>query len=253
MENFLNLRKLTAGEPYALYRKAIWVYLFLLIFEGALRKWVLPQLATPLLLVRDPIVIWLYFVALQKGWLRNTYVQLMCFVSSVSLIITLIAGHQNLIVGLFGWRIYFFHFPMIFIMAKLLSRRDILKMGKFLLYMSIPMTILIVMQFYAPQSAWVNMGVGGEGTAGFQGAMGYMRPPGTFSFTAGYVCYQGIVGCFLLYYLVENNSLAKNLQIPRRTLFIMLACYIVAIPTSISRTNLFQTIVFVVLSFFKYG
>ena len=249
MENFLNLRKLTAGEPYALYRKAIWVYLFLLIFEGALRKWVLPQLATPLLLVRDPIVIWLYFVTLQKGWLRNTYVQLMCFVSSVSLIITLIAGHQNLIVGLFGWRIYFFHFPMIFIMAKLLSRRDILKMGKFLLYMSIPMTILIVMQFYAPQSAWVNMGVGGEGTAGFQGAMGYMRPPGTFSFTAGYVCYQGIVGCFLLYYLVENNSLEKDLQIPRHTLFVMLACYIVAIPTSISRTNLFQTIVFVVFLF----
>ncbi len=244
MENFLNLRRLTEGEPYALYRKAIWVYLFLLIFEGALRKWVLPQLATPLLLVRDPIVIWLYFVALQKGWLRNTYVQLICFVSSVSLIITLIAGHQNLIVGLFGWRIYFFHFPMMFIMAKLLSRRDILKMGEFLLYMSIPMTILIVMQFYAPQSAWVNMGVGGEGTAGFQGAMGYMRPPGTFSFTAGYVCYQGIVGCFLLYYLVENNSLAKDLQIPRRTLFIMLACYIVAIPTSISRTNLFQTIIF---------
>ena len=122
MENFLNLRRLTEGEPYALYRKAIWVYLFLLIFEGALRKWVLPQLATPLLLVRDPIVIWLYFVALQKGWLRNTYVQLICFVSSVSLIITLIAGHQNLIVGLFGWRIYFFHFPMMFIMAKLLSR-----------------------------------------------------------------------------------------------------------------------------------
>lgn len=72
MENYLNLKKLTAGEPYAKYRMAIWIYLFLLIFEGAIRKWVLPQLATPLLLVRDPIVIWLYCIAMQKGWLKNT-------------------------------------------------------------------------------------------------------------------------------------------------------------------------------------
>ena len=39
MENYLNLKKLTAGEPYAKYRMALWIYLFLLIFEGALRKW----------------------------------------------------------------------------------------------------------------------------------------------------------------------------------------------------------------------
>lgn len=71
MENYLNLKKLTAGEPYAKYRMAIWIYLFLLIFEGAIRKWVLPQLATPLLLVRDPIVIWLYCIAMQKGGLKT--------------------------------------------------------------------------------------------------------------------------------------------------------------------------------------
>lgn len=148
MENYLNLKKLTAGEPYAKYRMAIWIYLFLLIFEGAIRKWVLPQLATPLLLVRDPIVIWLYCIAMQKGWLKNTYVKVMCFVSSISLILTLVAGHHNLFVAFFGWRIYFFHFPMIFIMAKLLSRNDLLKMGRFILYVSIPMTILIIMQFH---------------------------------------------------------------------------------------------------------
>lgn len=249
MENYLNLRKLTEGEPYAKYRMAIWLYLFLLIFEGAIRKWILPGLATPLLVVRDPIVIWLYCVALQKGWLENTYVKVMCFISTVSLILTLVIGHQNLLVAIFGWRIYFFHFPMIFIMAELLSRRDILKMGKFILYVSIPMTILIVLQFKSPQTAWVNMGVGGEGSAGFQGAMGYMRPPGTFSFTAGYVCYQAIVGCYLLYFLFENKLLPKELQISQLALYIMLACYLIAIPTSISRTNFFQTLVFLFFLF----
>lgn len=249
MENYLNLKKLTAGEPYAKYRMAIWIYLFLLIFEGAIRKWVLPQLATPLLLVRDPIVIWLYCIAMQKGWLKNTYIKVMCFISTISLMLTLMVGHQNLFVAIFGWRIYFFHFPMIFIMAKLLSRSDILKIGRFILYVSIPMTILTVLQFRSPQSAWVNMGIGGEESAGFQGAMGYMRPPGTFSFTTGYVCYQAIVDCYLLYFLVEKKSLPKELKIPQLTLYIMLACYLIAIPTSISRTNFFQTIVFLFFLF----
>ena len=246
MENYFNLRKLTAGEPYAKYRKAVWLYLFLLIFEGALRKWFLQPLATPLLLVRDPIVIWLYFVAIQKNWLNNTYVNIMCFVSSVSLLFTLMIGHQNLMVGLFGWRIYFFHFPMIFIMGKVLSRKDVLKMGRFVLYVSVPMTVLIVMQFYSPSSAWVNMGVGGEGTAGFQGAMGYMRPPGTFSFTSGYVAYQALVGCYLFYFLMDNDKLAKEIKIPWRILYVVLACYLISIPTSISRGHFFQTIVILV-------
>lgn len=249
MENYLNLRKLTKGEPYAKYRMALWVYLFLLIFEGALRKWFLQGLATPLLLVRDPIVIWLYCVALQKGWLGNGYVRVMGFVSTLSLILSLVVGHQNLFVGLFGWRIYFFHFPMIFVMARLLSRRDVLKMGRFVLYMSIPMTMLIVLQFKSPETAWVNLGVGGEGTSGFAGALGHNRPPGTFSFTSGYVCYQAIVGCYLLYFLVENASLPKDLQISKLMLYVMLGCYLVSIPTSISRTHFFQTLVFLFFLF----
>ena len=243
MISFFDLNKLTKGEPYALYRNAIWVYLFLLIFEGALRKWFLPQLATPLLLVRDPIVVWLYCVALQKGWLKNMPVRIMCVVSTLSLIFSLLVGHHNLLVGLFGWRIYFFHFPMIFIMAKVLSKRDILKMGRFILYVSIPMTALVVMQFYSPQTAWVNMGVGGEGSAGFAGALGYSRPPGTFSFTSGYVCFQALVGGYLLYFLIDNNSLPKDLRIEKYALYMMLACYLISIPTSISRSHFFQTAV----------
>jgi hypothetical protein len=32
-----------------------WVYFWLIIFEGAIRKWLLPGLSTPLLVIRDPI------------------------------------------------------------------------------------------------------------------------------------------------------------------------------------------------------
>lgn len=249
MINYLNLNKLTAGNPYALYRKAIWVYIILLIFEGALRKWFLPSLATPLLVIRDPIAIWLTIVGIQKGWIKNGYAITMMVTASISFILTLIIGHHNLFVALFGWRIYFFHFPMIFVMGKVLTRTDLLKIGQFILWVSIPMTILIFIQFHSPQTAWVNIGVGGEGTAGFAGAMGYMRPPGTFSFTAGYVAYQALVGCYLLYYLLMNNTLPKEYQFSKIVLILLVGCYLLSIPTSISRTHFFQTAVFIIFLF----
>lgn len=249
MINYFNLNKLTAGNPYTLYRKAIWIYIILLIFEGALRKWFLPSLATPLLLVRDPIAIWLTFVGIQKGWIKSGYAITMMVIASISFILTLVIGHHNLFVALFGWRIYFFHFPMIFVMGKVLTRTDLLKIGQFILWISIPMTILIFIQFHSPQTAWVNIGVGGEGTAGFSGAMGYMRPPGTFSFTAGYVAFQALVGCYLLYYLLMNNTLPKEYQFSKIVLILLAGCYLLSIPTSISRTHFFQTGFFLVFLF----
>lgn len=233
----------------SIYKKGVWLYLFLLIFEGALRKWFLPSLATPLLIARDPIVIWLVFVGLSKGWLRNGYVVTIMIVSTLSLMLSLAVGHGNLFVGFFGWRIYFFHIPFVFVLAKLLDRNDVLLMGKFLMYISIFMTAIIVMQFYSPSTAWINIGIGGEGTSGFSGAMGYMRPSGTFSFTSGYVAFQGLIGCLLCFYLFMNDSLEKLYKLSPYLLFSALGAYIISIPMSISRTHFFQTAVFLMFVF----
>ena len=46
-------------------RRLIWLYLWLLVFEGVLRKWFLPQFSAPLLLVRDPVVLLIYLLALR--------------------------------------------------------------------------------------------------------------------------------------------------------------------------------------------
>jgi hypothetical protein len=238
------LNRFVPSGEYILYRKAIWLYLFLLIFEGALRKWFLPSLSTPLLLIRDPIVIWLVLLGIKHEWLKNRYAIIMMAAGTISFLLTLIVGHQNLSVALFGWRIYFFYFPFIFVIGKILTRDDLLKMGRFILYLSIPMTILIVVQFYSPQSAWVNRGIGGdmEG-AGFSGALGYYRPPGTFSFISGTVIFQLLVACFLFFYLLMNETLDKSQQIHPSLLWIMAGCYTISIPYSISRSHFFQTIV----------
>lgn len=234
------------------YKKAIWLYVILLLIEGALRKWFLPGLATPLLLIREPIVIVLTLIAFGRGLIKIPYILALVSLTSLSFFLSLTVGHQNLWTALYGLRIYLFHIPFIFVIAKVLDRKDVIQIGRFLLYISIPMTLLIIAQFYSPQSAWVNRGVGGdiEG-AGFGGAMGYFRPPGTFSFTAGYVIYQLLVAVFLFYYLINNRFLHRSLRIPSWVLYVILVCYFVTIPYSISRTHFFQTLI--VLAFMAIG
>ena len=65
---------------YAFIKKLIWAYFFLLLFEGALRKWFLPSLSQGLLIIRDPLVIWIYYLSYIKGLfpLNNKYL-IKCF------------------------------------------------------------------------------------------------------------------------------------------------------------------------------
>src|SRR5262245_29565441 len=56
-------------------RRLIWLYFWLLLFEGSLRKWVLPQLTNPLLIIRDPIVLLIYLLAIRaRVFPRNAWV-----------------------------------------------------------------------------------------------------------------------------------------------------------------------------------
>jgi len=46
-------------------RQLIWLYFWLLLVEGALRKWALPRFSNPLLLIRDPVMLGIYFYAIK--------------------------------------------------------------------------------------------------------------------------------------------------------------------------------------------
>lgn len=223
----------------AAIKKGIWLYFFLIIFEGALRKWFLPFLSAPLLIVRDPIAIWIIFMAWKYNIVKsNVYVSVMSFLCLFSIITALVFGHGSLPVAIYGARILLFHFPVMFIIGRLFDLNDVIKLGKILLIIAIPMAILIGLQFYSPQSAWVNRGVGGdmEG-AGFSGAMGYFRPPGTFSFTTGNVLFFSFVACYVVYFWLAQVKINKIILIGAT------AGLVAAVPLSISRTLMFSVIV----------
>ena len=174
-----------SADSLRLLKRGVWAYFLLLIFEGALRKWVLPELAAPLLVVRDPIALWLLVLAWRRGLLPATpYLTGMLLVGIVGFFTALLFGHGNLTVAVYGVRILLLHFPLSFVIGRVFDRADVERVGRAMLWIAVPMTVLIGLQFYSPQSDWVNRGVGGdvEG-AGFSGALDFFRPPGTFSFT----------------------------------------------------------------------
>lgn len=234
-------RRMSSKEKtLAQIKKGIWLYFWLLLFEGALRKWFLTPLSTPLLIVRDPVAIWLLFRAHSAGVFKvSSIVMITWVVTIVSSITALVAGHGSLAVAAYGARITLVQFPMIFLIGNVFNKQDVILLGKVFLLIAIPMTVLIGMQFYSPQSAWVNRGVGGdiEG-AGFGGAMGYFRPPATFSFATGTVAFYGLLAGYVFYFWLDSSNNVKKWLLLAAT-----GCLIASIPLSISRTLLFQVII----------
>jgi hypothetical protein len=229
----------TLSDPIWVIKHLIWLYFFLLIFEGALRKWFLPFLATPLLIVRDPVAFLILITAYRyKMFPQVFYIKIVNVIALISFVATLAVGHGNLFVAIYGARTMWLHFPMMFVMGKIFTKTDVEAMGRWLLIIAIPMAVIIALQFYSPQTAWINRGVGGDTSGGgFAGSGEFMRPPGTFSFTTGLVQFFGLVSVFVFYFFIRSEKINKVL------LYGSAFAMLLAIPLSISRSLLFNVII----------
>ncbi len=227
-----------------LLKWGVLVYFLLLIFEGGLRKWVFPSLATPLLIIRDPVAMWLLYKAWVAGKMKfNFFITCMVIFGGIGFFTAMFFGHGNAFVALFGARTLMIHFPLMFVMGEVLDREDVVKLGRVVLWISIPMAVLTGLQFFSPQSALVNRGVGGdESGAGFAGALGYSRPPGTFSFTNGNSLFFEFVAAFLFFFWLSNE------RFNRLVLIASTLALIAAIPLSISRGLFFSVGVIFIFS-----
>jgi len=224
--------KTKARAPAVNYLRWLgYAYLLLLIFEGALRKWFLPSLSEPLLLAREPVVLAAYAIAIHtQRFPLNRYLLAGLALMVFWFAITFIAGHGNPFVAAFGIRANYLHFPFAFIMGAVFDREDVIRIGRWWLIGSIGMTFVIAAQFYSPQSAWINQGVGGTEGAGFGATLGRYRPPGTFSFIVGVVWFYTFATAFLISAMTQHQRYAKWI------LAASALAICVAVPVSISRT-----------------
>jgi hypothetical protein len=187
-------------------RGLIWTYFILLIFEGSLRKWLLPQFSDILLVVRDPVVLAAYAFAIRgRVFPNNGYVLSLGIIGVLSWLVSLVVLEQYLslqpliLVTGFGFRSNFLHLPLIFLIGKVFDHDDLVKLGKWFLIGSIPMALLLAIQFNSAPGAFINRTVGLGETLQISAGGDKIRPPGTFSFTSGVVFCGALSACFLLY------------------------------------------------------
>ena len=197
-------------EDYSSIKKLIWVYFILLLTEGAFRKWFLPGLSQGLLIIRDPIVIWIYYLCYSKDLfpLNNKYL-LRCFQwVALSTVLSFVVNQAHPLTIAYGARTNLLHFPLIFIMARVLNLNDVINFGKAFLVLGLPMTWIVAQQFQADRFDVMNVAAGGTGhqmmTSGDK-----VRASGTFSFVSGIVFYYCFTVAFVIYGFLIRSTFPK--------------------------------------------
>ncbi len=194
-------------------RQLYWLYFWLLIFEGVLRKWVAPSLSAPLLLIRDPIPILMVWLAIRNRVLPRTLAFWLWLMLGIACLIAgLVVLPNEPQIPIYGFRCDFLHLPMLFIAPYILEKADLLKMLRMLVIVSVPIALLMVYQFRSPPGSWINSGLDNS----FQqigSAEGHIRPAGPFSFATGPFCYFTLTSACLIGGAIDHIRFSKALLI----------------------------------------
>ncbi len=195
-----------AGRLREAIRKLIWVYLILLVLEGALRKWALPQLSNPLLLIRDPVVLLIYALALRSrafpwnGFMFSLLgISILSFLAGILVLEPFLPPSKFLFVTLYGYRSNFLHLPLLFVIPQVFHIEHVRKMGWWIAVGIIPTAALMAVQFQASPEHFINRTVGLGESLQITAGGGKIRPPATFSFVSGVIFYLSAGTAFLMH------------------------------------------------------
>lgn len=222
------------------FKKAFWLYLVLIFVEGAMRKWFMPSLSNVWMMCREPIVIWTVLSLIGTQNLRSRVAKVFMIIGCIMMLTTLTLGHQNVWVAFYGFRIWFFHIPYIFIMSNKLNREDLIRICKFLILVFIPMTVLYVMQWGAPPNSILNASMGGGvEEQGVQAVYGAVRPSGTFGHCVGSSYYNPLI--VSLFCVTLFSSYYKHI-FSKKHFLIFAVAVVLCLITSVSRGAVIQSI-----------
>jgi hypothetical protein len=152
------------------------------------------------LIIRDPVVIWIYMQAFKQGLSFNNIFFMPNLVLAVTTaLLATIVGDGNVFITVYGLRTDFLQIPLIFLAPQILNRDDVIAMGRFMLYATIPIACLVIVQFRSPPDSLVNKGA-------FLTWYGTVRPSGPFSFIPGLVAFLSLVSSFLFYGYIQPRT-----------------------------------------------
>lgn len=171
------------------------IYL-LAIFEGAIRKYIAPQLGQYIFFIRDPFLLYAYLLATRFSlWPRQQAffaVSVFMCVFGVLLFVMQVGvfgvDNTRLLLGVYGWRSYFFYIPLAFLIGAQFRREDLRLVARITLFLAVPIAVLVLAQFSSPPNAQINVGVAEERELQFRSVgitVDRIRTTGTFTSPAG--------------------------------------------------------------------
>ena len=227
----------------------VFVVYLLAIFEGSLRKYVLPGFGQYIFFVRDPFVAWAYVVATRAQlWPRGEALwrvaQWAALLGVVLLVLQIAFGPPSdlrLLLGVYGWRAYFFYTPLAFLVGATFEREDLRRLARLTLLLAVPIALLVVAQFFSPPGATINVGTADDKLLQFQNLVvdtAHVRPAGPFSSNVGQGQFDNTAFAMLLA-LVIMPAARRRLGLP--TLVAGGAAVMSCVALSGSRGTILQT------------
>jgi hypothetical protein len=199
------------------------IFFLLILLEGVLRKWLMNPIQQPLTLIRDPLLLVIYVQYCgYRGWRLPLWFAAVASMFAIFLIVILIQSSYlnfEFDVYLIGIRNYIVYVPLSFVMYEIYDRNEVNKLLRLFLYTTVPVAVLVVMQFYSPLGSPLNRAMDGSIDGIFQVADGVVRPYGPFTFTYGQAVYSAMALAVGLIALDRR----KEMSLPTPLLIVFLA------------------------------
>ena len=205
------------GISLVYWRQAVFAAMLLLIFEGALRKWALPEAQAALYLAKDVLLIGAYagFV-MTKGFAApdsraQPFIVLLVLSAAYGAIAMLNPALPSLTLAAVGWRSYFLYVPLLFLVPHLFGSLAELDRGlRRYALVALPVAVLGLVQFYSPIDSELNVLVlhnptDRSTTDAFGQLYDRARVAGTFAYVSGFGAYL-IAVAFLVLALLANRG-----------------------------------------------
>ena len=179
---------------YSNWRAAVKIAIIIALFEGAIRKWLMPSAQELAYFLKDIFLFGAYLKFMispdldVRAYRLNLPVMLLCMLGSLLLPPALNTNIGSFLLALYGLKIYLYYVPLLFMMPYLFRNKDeMVRQLTWFSMLAIPICILGVLQFRAGAASPLNVYAqsSAEGISGF-GFGEKVRITGTFSYITGH-------------------------------------------------------------------
>lgn len=195
------------------WRLSVKTVLVLVVIEGALRKWALPQASQLIYFLKDFVLIGAYLSYFggsrpnNRLTVKDETIKGLAYLATLWCLLEVFnPSLGSPIIGIFGVRNYLLYIPLMWMLPTLFqSEEELYKYLRAYLLLLIPICLLAIAQYFSPPESPLNVYAADiEQEIALSG--GRVRVTGTFSYLAGYSTYLGICFCFLLSLVTKKQT-----------------------------------------------